>query len=147
MGRTYSEATRLLELLIHTTAETTLTLGTPAAVPETAMSAYSDDLLRILASLHFTAARSRGPVAPTPRNYTCVCPQGATPHFTPPGNATNCATVADNQYWMPENGTGANSSVAVCPTTSRVESGSILHYGMPSGDDLIQMAKATLGMV
>jgi hypothetical protein len=30
-------------------------------------------------------------------NNTDVCPSSHTPHFTPPGNATTCATVAGNQ--------------------------------------------------
>lgn len=90
----------------------------------------------------------RGPEAATPRNFSCVCPQGGTPHFTPPGNATSCATVSHNQYWMPpkEAGGGANSTVAVCPPVSRVESGSVLHYGMPDSAALIRMARSALGM-
>ena len=90
----------------------------------------------------------RGPAAPMPRNFSCVCPQGRTPHFTPPGNATDCATVSHNEYWMPPpaNGGAAGSSVAVCPPASRVESGSVLHYGVPGVGRLILMAKAALGM-
>ena len=47
---------------------------------------------------------------------------------------------------MPEQGSGSTSSVAVCPAVSRVERGSMLHYGMPSSAELIHMAKTTLGM-
>ncbi len=48
---------------------------------------------------------------------------------------------------MPPKASGPNGTVAVCPAVSKVERGSVLHYGMPSTAELIQMAKATLGML
>ena len=82
----------------------------------------------------------RGPMAATPRNYTCVCPLSRTPHFTPPGNATCCATVVNNTYFAP-NGTGG----AVCPAESRVEAGSVT-MPVPTTKGLVALARATLGM-
>ena len=80
-------------------------------------------------------------------NYSCVCPTGGTPHFTPPGNSTDCATVADNKYYFPPL---PNSSVRgtqpVCPAASKIEARSMVHYQMPTSAELIQMAKQALQM-
>ena len=82
------------------------------------------------------------------RNFSCVCPVGGTPHFTPPGNATSCATVTDNQYYVPPppNSATVRGTQPVCPPVSKIEARSTIHYRMPTTEQLIQMAKQALQM-